>query len=86
MEINLSEKRIVIDALKFKLADLERKHSNLDGSDEDKASELSNDIYRLEILTSCLIEDYDKRINELAKDTRDCFNNREMQPLSSVAV
>ncbi len=86
MELNLSETRVVIDALKIKMDYLEKKQANLDDYEEDRVSGLSNDIYQLEILTSSLIEDYNRRINELKEDSREFIDNPELESLSSVAV
>ncbi|MCP4344175.1 MAG: hypothetical protein GY795_01445 [Desulfobacterales bacterium] len=85
MELNLSEIRIIIDALKFKSAHLEQEQAKLDDSEEDKIAELSNDIYCLEILTDCLTDDCNKRIGKI-KDNCLEHCNKIKHPVSKVGV
>ncbi len=85
MELNLSEIRIIIDALKFKSAHLEQEQAKLDGSEEDKIAELSNDIYYLEMLTDCLTDDFNNRIGKIEDDCLK-YCNETNYPLSKAAV
>ena len=67
MELNISEIRIIIDALRFRQSCLEDEQTGLDDSEEDRISELSDDIYRLEMLVGGLTDDYKERVSEVSE-------------------
>ena len=82
MELNISEIRIVIVALRFRQSYMEAEQTWLDDSEEDRISELSDDIYRLEMLTDCLADEYGRHVSEIRED---CLSKKD-QHFSEVAV
>ena len=79
MKLNISEIRIIMDALRFRLSCMEDEQAGLGDSEEDRIAELSDDMYRMEMLTDCLTDEYDRRVSEIREN---CFGG---QPLSEVA-
>ncbi|MDM8549239.1 hypothetical protein QUF72_04140 [Desulfobacterales bacterium HSG2] len=82
MELNISEIRIIIDALGFRLSRMEDEQAGLGDSEEDRISELSDDMYRLEMLMGCLTDEYDRRVSEIREN---CFGENE-QSLSGAVM
>ena len=79
MKLNISEIRIIMDALRFRLSCMEDEQAGLGDSEEDRIAELSDDMYRMEMLTGCLADEYDRHVSEIREN---CFGE---QPLSEVA-
>ena len=65
MELTISEIRMIIDALRFRLACMAEEQAGLDDSEDGRISELSGDMYRLEMLADCLTDEYDRRVSEI---------------------
>lgn len=76
MELNPSETRIIIDALKFRLAYLNHEQSSLKDTEEDRITELSQDMYHLEILIQCLTDSYTQAIRKIENESRNYLNQK----------
>ena len=77
MNLNTYEIRIIIDALEHRLTDMKKNQDKLKDSEQDKISELSNDIYYLELLIDRLKDDYQNSVQKIEDQYQEDFNKIE---------
>jgi hypothetical protein len=64
MQLPITDLRIILDALNVRLGHFQAEQDQLADTQQDRIAELSNDIYALEFLRDCLLDELTKRVKQ----------------------